>query len=112
MGTVDSAADGDRYVAVYESAQFKVLRRKSNVFIAWTAAAFYGWWLLVIFLAAFVPDFFRTKIGGGPLNLGLLFIMVSFGLVMVVSTVSLRHARTRLDPLSDQIRADVEGDLR
>lgn len=111
MGTVDSAAEGDRYIAVYDSAQFKVLRRKSNVFIAWTAAIFYGWWMLVIFFAAFVPDFFRNGLVG-PINVGLLFVMLSFALVVVVSAVSLRHARTQLDPLSDQIRADVEGDHR
>lgn len=111
MGTVDSAAEGDRYIAVYESAQFKVLRRKSNVFIAVTAAAFYGWWMVVIFLAAFVPDFLRNGLVG-PINVGLLFVLVSFALVVVVSTVSLRYARTHLDPISDRIRADVEGDPR
>lgn len=111
MGTVDSAADGDRYLAVYESAEFKVLRRRSNTFIAWTAALFYAWWLAVIMLAAFVPDFFRTGIGG-PMNVGLLFVLLSFALVVVVSAVSLRFARTRLDPLAEQIRAGVEGDLR
>ena len=111
MGTVDSAAEGDRYIAVSESAQFKVLRRKSNVFIAWTAALFYGWWLAVIGLAAFVPDFFRSGVVG-PINVGLLFVLVSFFLVVVVSTVSLRYARTQLDPLSDRIRAEVEGNPR
>ena len=111
MATVDSAADGDRYQAVYDSAEFKDLRRRSNRFIGWTAAAFYGWWLLVIMLAAFVPGFFATSIGG-PMNIGLVVLMISFALVLAVSTLSLRHARTQLDPLSDRIRADAEGDLR
>jgi uncharacterized membrane protein (DUF485 family) len=111
MATVDSAADADRYQAVYDSSEFKDLRRRSNRFIGWTAAIFYGWWLLVIFLGAFAPDVFRTKITG-PMNVGLVVLMVSFALVLAVSAVSLRHARTQLDPLSDRIRADVEGDLR
>ena len=111
MGTVDSAADGDRYQAVYDRAEFKDLRRRSNRFIGLTAAIFYGWWLVVIFTGAFAPDVFRTSLGG-PMNVGLVVLMVSFALVLAVSAVSLRHARTQLDPLSDKIRADVEGDLR
>lgn len=111
MGTMDSAADGDRYAAVYDSAQFKALRRRSNTFIAWISAAFYGWWLLVILLAAFVPTFFRKGLGG-PINVGLLFVFLSLNLVVVVSAVYLRFARNRLDPLSERIRADLEGGLR
>jgi len=108
MGT--SATD-DRYVAVYDSAQFTTLRRRSNSFVAWASAAFYGWWLLVILLAAFVPQFFRQKLVG-PINVGLLAILISFLLVTVVSTLWLRYADKRLDPLSEQIRADLEGDPR
>jgi uncharacterized membrane protein (DUF485 family) len=111
MGTMGSAADGDRYVEVYDSARFKALRRRSNTFIAWTSVVFYGWWVLVILLAAFVPEFFRKGLGG-PMNVGLLFVLLSQTLVVAVSVVYLRFARTRLDPLSERIRADVEGDLR
>lgn len=111
MGTTGPAAAGDRYVAVYESTQFKALRRRSNTFIAWASAIFYGWWLLVILLGAFVPDFFRKGLGG-PMNVGLLFVFLSLNLVVAISVVYLRFARTRLDPLSEQIRADLEGDLR
>ena len=111
MGTMDSAAAGDRYVAAFDSAQFKVLRRRSNTFIAWASAIFYGWWFLVILLAAFVPDVLRTGLGG-PMNVGLLFIFLSFALVVAVTVAYLRYARTRLDPLSEQIRADLEGSLR
>jgi uncharacterized membrane protein (DUF485 family) len=111
MGTTDSAAEGDRYVAVYDSAQFKALRRRSNTFIAGASVIFYGWWSLVILLAAFAPGFFREGLGG-PMNVGMLFVLVSFHLVVAVSVVYLRFARTRLDPLSEQIRADLEGNLR
>jgi uncharacterized membrane protein (DUF485 family) len=111
MSTMDSAAKGDRYTAVYDSAQFKVLRRRSNTFLAWSSVTFYGWWLLVIMLAAFVPSFFRVRIGG-PINIGLVVVFLSLHLVVAISVVYLRFARTRLDPLSEQIRVDLEGDLR
>jgi uncharacterized membrane protein (DUF485 family) len=110
MGTMDSAAAADRYVAVYDSTQFKALRRRSNTFIAWASVTFYGWWFLVILLAAFVPDFFRTGLVG-PINVGLLSVFLSLNLVVAISVVYLRFARTRLDPLSEQIRADLEGEI-
>jgi len=111
VGTIDSATYQDRYVAVYDSARFKVLQRRSNTFIIWASVVFYGWWLLVILLAAFVPDFFRTGLAG-PVNVGLLFVFLSVNFVTVMSVVYLRFARTRLDPLSEQIRAELEGDFR
>jgi len=111
MSTMDSAGKGDRYAAVYDSPQFTTLRRRSNTFLAWSSATFYGWWLLVILLAAFVPSLFRVKLGG-PVNIGLVAVFVSLHLVVAISVVYLRFARTRLDPLSEQIRAELEGDLR
>jgi uncharacterized membrane protein (DUF485 family) len=111
LGTMDLTADADRYVAVYDSAQFKALRRRSNTFIAWASVIFYGWWFIVILLAAFAPGFFRKGLGG-PMNVGLLFVSLSMGLVVAICAVYLRLARTRLDPLSERIRADLEGELR
>jgi uncharacterized membrane protein (DUF485 family) len=111
MDTMDSPVDGDRCVAVHDSAPFKELRRRSNTFIAWASVIFFGWWFLGSVLATFVPDFFRQGVGG-PVNVGLLFMVLSFALVVATSAVYLRHARTRLDPLSERIRADLEGDPR
>jgi len=111
MATVARTEVSDRYLAVYESARFTTLRHRSNALIAWASAVFYGWWLLVISLAAFVPSFFRLRLVG-PINVGLLSVFLSLNFVVVVSAVYLRVARTRLDPISEQIRADLEGDLR
>ncbi|WP_225801866.1 DUF485 domain-containing protein [Streptomyces sp. NK15101] len=111
MDTLDPSVDGDRYVALHNSPQFRALRRKSNTFTSWVSGLFYGWWFLVILLAAFAPDFYREEIVG-PINVGLLFVFLSLNLVVAVSTLYLRHARTQLDPMTDRIRADLEGDLR
>lgn len=111
MGTIDPSADGDRYVALHNSPQFRALRRKSNTFIAWASGIFYGWWFLVILLAAFAPDFFREELVG-PVNVGLLAVFLSLNLVVLVTTAYMRFARNRLDPLSERIRADLEGGIR
>ncbi|MEV6752875.1 DUF485 domain-containing protein [Streptomyces sp. NPDC051214] len=111
MGTMNSPADADRYVAVHDSAQFKALRRQSNAFILWASVIFFGWWFTGCALATFAPDFFRQGLGG-PMNVGLLFVLLSFASVVMISAVYLRFARRRLDPLSEQIRAGLEGDPR
>ncbi|WP_075737615.1 DUF485 domain-containing protein [Streptomyces acidiscabies] len=110
MGTIDPSADGDRYIALHESPRFKALRRTSNTFIAWASGIFYGWWFLVILLAAFAPDLFRKELVG-PINVGLLAVFLSFNLVVMVTSAYLRYAKNRLDPLSERIRADAEGDV-
>jgi uncharacterized membrane protein (DUF485 family) len=110
MGTIHSAAGDDRYVAVHDSARFDVLRRRSNNVTLWTTVTFFGFWFLTISLAAFARDFFNHGFIG-PLNVGLLFVLLSSGSVVVTTAVYLRLARTRLDPLSEQIRADLEGEL-
>ncbi|GAA4444158.1 DUF485 domain-containing protein [Phytohabitans houttuyneae] len=111
MGPTDSAAASERYVAAYESTQFQDLRRRSNTFIVWASVIFYGWWFVGIALAAFVPEIYRTGLGG-PMNVGLLFLILSFALVAVVTVAYMRYASTRLDPVSERIRADLEGGLR
>ncbi|MEV0776496.1 DUF485 domain-containing protein [Streptomyces sp. NPDC050433] len=112
MGTINSLAGGDdRYVAVHDSAQFKALRRQSNAFILWASVLFFGWWFTGSALATFAPDFFRQKVGD-TMNVGLVFVLLSFVFVVALSGLYLRYARTRLDPLSERIRAELEGESR
>ncbi|BCB91792.1 hypothetical protein Psuf_091050 [Phytohabitans suffuscus] len=111
MGTGDAATASDQYAAVYDSAQFQDLQRRSNGFIIWASVVFYGWWFTGVALAAFAPGVFRQGIGG-PFNVGMLFLFLSFALVAAISGLYMRYARTRLDPASERIRADLEGGLR
>ncbi|MFI7702189.1 DUF485 domain-containing protein [Nonomuraea sp. NPDC049480] len=111
MGTTRSLPDGDRYVAVHDSARFKALRRQLQTFTLWASVAFTGWWLLTILLGALAPDFYRQTVVGN-LNVGTLFVLGTFVLVLVITPMYLKYARTRLDPVADQIRADLEGDPR
>jgi uncharacterized membrane protein (DUF485 family) len=111
MSMASSLSGGDRYVAAYDSARFKDLRRQAKTFILWASVVFTGWWLVAIVLGAFAPEFYRQKITEN-VNVGLLFVLVAFALVLVIAPMYLRYARTRLDPLAEEIRADLEGDSR
>ncbi|MFE1439661.1 DUF485 domain-containing protein [Streptomyces sp. NPDC058739] len=111
MATANAPAGDNRYVAMHESAPFRALRRRSNAFTLWAIVAYMGWWILTTLLAAFAPGFFRQHIGG-PVNVGLLFVMLTFVLMGATAALYLRFARTRLDPLSERLRADLEGEVR
>ncbi|RKS73123.1 uncharacterized membrane protein (DUF485 family) [Actinomadura pelletieri DSM 43383] len=108
MVTQSPPADGDRYVAAHSSAEFQTLRRRSQAFLLWASVVFFGWWFTGSALATFAPDFFRREVGG-PVNVGLLFVLLSFVLVVTISGLYLRYARTRLDPLGERVRADLEA---
>ncbi|MFI9561155.1 DUF485 domain-containing protein [Nonomuraea endophytica] len=111
MGTMSSPPDGDRYVAVHDSARFKDLRRQLQTFILWASVAFTGWWFLTGLLGAFAPGFYRRAVIG-TVNVGLLFVLGSFAVVVVIILAYLRFARTKLDPLAEEIRADLERGAR
>ncbi|GAA3608981.1 hypothetical protein GCM10022419_112450 [Nonomuraea rosea] len=108
MGRMSSLSEGDRYVAVHDSARFTTLRRRQRTFTLWAGAVFTGWWFLASLLGAFAPGFYRQMIAG-DLSVGLLVVLATFVLVLVIAAGYLRYARATLDPLAEQIRADLEG---
>jgi uncharacterized membrane protein (DUF485 family) len=111
MNTTSPPSDGDRYLAVHDSAQFVALHQRWRTFVLRASASFLGWWFLVIVLGAFAPDLFRTKVAG-DLNVGVLFALGSFAAVLVITPIYLRYARTQLDPAIEKIRTELEGDVR
>lgn len=111
MSSTDSSPGGDRYVAVHGSAGFKSLQRQTNSFLIRASVLFFGWWFTGTSLAAFAPGFFRQEIGG-PVNVGLLFMFLTFVVVVTVCASYLRYAAGRLDPLTDQVRAELGGEPR
>ncbi|WBB50426.1 DUF485 domain-containing protein [Verrucosispora sp. WMMA2044] len=111
MAKRNSPSNSDRYSAVHDSAQFTVLRRNAQTFTLRACVAFTGWWFLAILLGAYAPGFYRRTIVGS-FNVGLLFVLVTFALVLAITVAYLKYARTRLDPLADEIRAEFEGNLR
>jgi uncharacterized membrane protein (DUF485 family) len=111
MGTTNSLSEGERYAAVYDSTRFKALRHEFSRFAVPATVVFVGWWFLAILLGAYAPGFFGLSVIGS-VNVGTLAIMVTFALVIVIAAMYFKHARTRLDPLADEIRADAEGGLR
>ena len=111
MSTTNSRSDAGRYTAIQESTRFKQLNERFKRFAVPASAVFIGWWLLSILLGAYAPGFFGQTLFAN-VNVGTLFVMVAFALVLVIAAMYLKYARTELDPLADEIRAEAEGGHR
>jgi len=111
MRTTKSLSDAGRYVEIQDSTQFKALRERYQRFAARASVIFVGWWFAAILLGAYAPGFYRLPVLGN-VNVGMLVVLATFALVLVLAGMYLRYARTQLDPLADQIRAEAEGGRR
>lgn len=111
MSTTNSLSDAERYVAVHDSTRFKGLRDRFQRFAVPASLIFVGWWFVSILLGAFTPGFFGSVVFAN-VNVGTLFVMVAFVLVLAIAGAYLKFARTELDPAAEQVRAEAEGGLR
>jgi uncharacterized membrane protein (DUF485 family) len=111
MSTTNSLPDAERYVATHDSTRFQTLRHRYQRFAVPASLIFVGWWFISILLGAYAPGFFGLTVFA-DVNVGTLFVMVAFALVLVIAGMYLKYARTELDPLADEVRAEAEGGLR
>ncbi|MQA94015.1 MAG: DUF485 domain-containing protein [Streptosporangiales bacterium] len=101
--------DGDgRYVAMSEDPRFVGLRRAFRGFVFPMTVAFLVWYLLYVLLSAYAREFMATPVAG---NLNVAFV---FGILQFVSTFLIawwysRFAARKLDPVADEIRAELEA---
>jgi uncharacterized membrane protein (DUF485 family) len=110
--TADHTMDDTvKYVALQRSAAFARLRSRSRRYLAGMSALFLGAFVVIVFLAGWMPGAFALPVAGG-VNLGLLLILGLILLPALVSAIHLRYARRRLDPLARRIREEFERGRR
>ena len=98
----------DPWVAAHDSAEFATLRRRLRSFVFPMTTFFLAWYFLYVLLAAFAPRLMAIKVAGN-LNVGLIFGLLQFVSTFAITTIYVRFASHNLDPLSSQIREQVEG---
>ncbi|HEX2131906.1 MAG TPA: DUF485 domain-containing protein [Actinophytocola sp.] len=91
------------------SAEFRQLRKRLRTFVFPMTVAFLVWYLLYVLLSAYAHDFMSTTVFGN-INIGLIFGLLQFVSTFLITSLYVRHANRHLDPVSDKIRADIEGD--
>ncbi|AOS60925.1 DUF485 domain-containing protein [Actinoalloteichus hymeniacidonis] len=93
---------------IQASPEFGDLRRRLRNFVFPMTALFLGWYLLYVLLADYAHEFMSIKVIGN-INVGLILGLLQFVSTFLITTLYVRFANRKLDPLADRIREDAEG---
>ncbi|GAB2704542.1 DUF485 domain-containing protein [Microbacterium marinum] len=103
-GAGGSAID---YVAVEESPRFVELKRKHRSVVFPLAVLFLVWYFVYVLLSSFAPDFMAQEVWG-HITIGLLLGLGQFVTTFAITMGYVSFANRKLDPISSEIRADLE----
>ena len=95
------------YIKVQESPEFTELKRRFRRFVFPVSVAFFVWFIGYVLLAAYAHDFMATPVFGN-VNLGIVLGLGQFVTTFAITMIYVKFANKRLDPLSVDIRADLE----
>lgn len=109
MPPPETAVSGQEFIAVQASPEFQELRNRLRRFVFPMTAAFLLWYFLYVMLGAFAHDFMATKVWG-DINVGILVGLGQFVTTFLITFIYVRFANRELDPRSEAIRSELEGD--
>jgi uncharacterized membrane protein (DUF485 family) len=95
------------YETAEQSEKFQTLKRKHRGFVFPVAVGFLVWYFAYVLLADYAHEFMSTPVLGN-INVGLLFGLAQFVTTFVITMLYVRYANRTLDPIADEIRADLE----
>ncbi|MCT9821145.1 DUF485 domain-containing protein [Microbacterium sp. W1N] len=98
---------GIDYIAVEESPRFVELRRTHRSFVWPLTVAFLVWYFAYVLLSSFATEFMATRVWG-DVTIGLLLGLGQFVTTFAITMGYVSYANRRLDPISSEIRADLE----
>ena len=97
------------YERVERSERFRQLKRRHRRFVFPLAAAFLLWYFAYVLLADYAHEFMATPVWGN-VNIGLLLGLGQFVTTFAITTWYVSFANRRLDPVADEIRAELTAD--
>ncbi len=98
----------EKYLAVQRSDDFARLRKTLRGFIFPMTIAFFLWYSLYVLLSAYARDFMSVKVVGN-INVALILGLLQFVTTFLIAWYYARFAARKVDPLADQIRAELEA---
>lgn len=98
----------DAYSRMEDDPRFIELRSRFRKFVFPMTAAFLAWFLLYVLLSAFGRGFMDAKVVG-RLNVAFFFGILQFVSTFAIAWFYSRFADDRLDPLSSELRTELEG---
>jgi len=102
---------GTIYEQVHASPEFARLRARLRRFIFPMSAAFLLWYLAYVLLASFATGFMSHKLVGN-ITVGLVIGLLQFASTFLITTLYVRYADERIDPVAERLRQRIEGDLQ
>jgi uncharacterized membrane protein (DUF485 family) len=102
-----SPPGGIDYVAVEDSEPFRELKRRHRSFVWPLTVVFLVWYFAYVLLSSFAPELMATRVWGA-VTLGLLLGLGQFVTTFGITMWYVWYANHRLDPVSADIRADLE----
>jgi uncharacterized membrane protein (DUF485 family) len=103
-----ATAREDYYVRVWQSAEFRDLRRRYRRFVIPVTVVSLLWYFAYVFLAAYAPAFMGQKVVGA-VTVGLVMGLLQFATTFGVTTAYVRYAARVLDPAASRIRERMES---
>ncbi|WP_405375200.1 MULTISPECIES: DUF485 domain-containing protein [unclassified Microbacterium] len=102
-------ADGSAidYVAIERSPRFVELKKKHRSVVFPLAVLFLVWYFAFVLLSSFAPDFMAQQVWG-HITIGLLLGLGQFVTTFAITTGYVSYANRTLDPISSEIRNDLE----
>ncbi|MEU8267838.1 DUF485 domain-containing protein [Sphaerisporangium sp. NPDC049002] len=100
--------ESSEYQRVQAGSEFQELRRRYRGWAFPVTVAFLVWYLLYVILSGWARGFMGTKVFGN-INVALIFGVLQFVSTFLIAWAYSRHAATKLDPLSDKLRGEIEG---
>ena len=98
---------GIDYIAEERTPQFLELKRKHRSFVFPLSVAFLLWYFAYVLLSSFAPEFMSQKVWG-QITVGLLLGLGQFVTTFAITMWYVSYANKHLDPLSAQIRDNLE----
>lgn len=117
MSSTEQTQPGDEpgvteWTQVQSSPEFTELRRRLRAFVFPMTGIFVVWYLLYVLLAAYAPDFMAIRLFDSNINVGLVIGLLQFLSTFVITGLYVRYANSKLDPIADKLRDDIEGGTR
>lgn len=106
--SIEAETDLRDWDAVQASPQFQELRHRLRSFVFPVTGLFLAWYLLYVLLASYASGFMSVKVFGN-VNIGLIFGLLQIVSTFAITTWYVRWADRRIDPLSAQLRDEMEG---
>ena len=99
------------YEDLYQSEEFKELRRRFRSFVIPATLAFMAWYLLYVVMSMWATDFMNTKVVGN-VNVALVFGLLQFASTFLIAWLYSRYMNRNVDALARDVELRYNDEVR